>query len=171
MTSIAVSFRDGTEEDHENFVGVESEITVNTTKKTVVVHDGITPGGSTLASEVYVDNKFVVTPNLFLQPVMGVSYSDCTLVGDGGLDVTLPIGSRFLVRSQTEPTENGVYITGEGSWLRASDFVDDAHLLNGMLVVNTSEQDGLNVNVFIMTFSGEYVVGTTELSFTQLRFI
>ncbi len=40
-----VQFRRGTTAQHSTFVGAPGELTVDTDKKTVVVHDGITPGG------------------------------------------------------------------------------------------------------------------------------
>jgi hypothetical protein len=50
MTTV-VKRRGGTTTEHETFVGASREITVDTEKKTVVVHDGITPGGFPLARE------------------------------------------------------------------------------------------------------------------------
>lgn len=47
--SIAVVRRKGTTAEHAAFTGLEGEITIDTTKKTVVVHDGITVGGIPLA--------------------------------------------------------------------------------------------------------------------------
>lgn len=40
-----VQFRRGTTSQHTTFVGAPGELTVDTDKKTVVVHDGVTPGG------------------------------------------------------------------------------------------------------------------------------
>lgn len=40
-----VQFRRGTTAEHATFVGAVGEITVDTTLKTVRVHDGVTPGG------------------------------------------------------------------------------------------------------------------------------
>lgn len=40
-----VQFRRGTTAQHSTFVGAPGELTVDTDKKTVVVHDGVTPGG------------------------------------------------------------------------------------------------------------------------------
>lgn len=40
-----IQFRRGTTAEHATFVGAPGELTIDTTKKTVVVHDGITPGG------------------------------------------------------------------------------------------------------------------------------
>lgn len=44
-----VQFRRGSTLDHESFTGVEGEVTVDTDKKTLVVHDGETVGGFPLA--------------------------------------------------------------------------------------------------------------------------
>ncbi|MHA1540012.1 MAG: hypothetical protein ACTSXQ_06025 [Alphaproteobacteria bacterium] len=43
--------RGGSTSDHETFVGADREITIDTSKKTLVVHDGATEGGSPLARE------------------------------------------------------------------------------------------------------------------------
>lgn len=46
-----VQVRRGTTSDHESFTGAPGEITVDTDKNTVVVHDGTTVGGFPLALE------------------------------------------------------------------------------------------------------------------------
>lgn len=46
-----VNRRRGTSDQHAEFVGAAGELTVDTTKNTVVVHDGQTPGGHPLAKE------------------------------------------------------------------------------------------------------------------------
>jgi hypothetical protein len=46
-----VQFRRGTTAQHQTFIGAEGEITVDTDKKTAVVHDGIQPGGHEMASK------------------------------------------------------------------------------------------------------------------------
>ncbi len=43
--SISVQRRRGTTEEHENFAGALGEVTVDTDKNTLVVHDGETEGG------------------------------------------------------------------------------------------------------------------------------
>jgi hypothetical protein len=42
--------RRGTTAEHSTFTGLVGEITVDTDKDTVVVHDGVTPGGKPLDS-------------------------------------------------------------------------------------------------------------------------
>lgn len=43
--------RGGTTAEHAAFTGADREVTVDTTKKTLVVHDNTTPGGIPLARE------------------------------------------------------------------------------------------------------------------------
>jgi hypothetical protein len=40
-----IRFRRGTSAEHSSFTGAEGEITVNTTKDTIVLHDGVQAGG------------------------------------------------------------------------------------------------------------------------------
>lgn len=47
----AIQRRRGTTVGHSTFTGLLGEITVDTDKKTVVVHDGVTAGGNALATE------------------------------------------------------------------------------------------------------------------------
>lgn len=45
----ALQLRRGTTAQHSTFTGAQGEVTVDTDKKTAVVHDGVTPGGYPLA--------------------------------------------------------------------------------------------------------------------------
>ena len=49
--SFAFQRRRGTTAEHSTFTGLLAELTVDTDKKTVVVHDGTTAGGIPLAKE------------------------------------------------------------------------------------------------------------------------
>lgn len=46
-----IQMRRGTADEHSNFTGAIGEITVDTTKNTIRVHDGKTAGGTALAKE------------------------------------------------------------------------------------------------------------------------
>lgn len=50
-----IQFRRGTADEHATFTGAEGEITVDTTNKTIRVHDGTTPGGTMLARQSALD--------------------------------------------------------------------------------------------------------------------
>ncbi len=47
--SRAIQIRRGSADEHENFIGLEAEVTYDTTNKTLRVHDGMTPGGIAMA--------------------------------------------------------------------------------------------------------------------------
>ena len=49
MPAFAIQLRRGTTSQHSTFTGLEGEITVDTTKDTLVVHDGVTAEGYPLA--------------------------------------------------------------------------------------------------------------------------
>jgi hypothetical protein len=49
MPAFALQLRRGTTAEHSTFTGLVGEITVDTTKDTIVVHDGSTVGGIPLA--------------------------------------------------------------------------------------------------------------------------
>ena len=46
-----LQLRGGTTTEHNSFTGLTREVTVDTTKKTLVVHDGTTTGGKPLMRE------------------------------------------------------------------------------------------------------------------------
>jgi hypothetical protein len=48
-SSFAIQLRRGTTAEHSTFTGLVGEITVDTTKDTLVVHDGAVAGGYPLA--------------------------------------------------------------------------------------------------------------------------
>ena len=47
--AIQIQLRQGTTTEHNTFTGAVGEVTVDTTKDTLVVHDGVTAGGTVLA--------------------------------------------------------------------------------------------------------------------------
>lgn len=51
MPAFAMQLRRGTTGEHSTFTGLVGEVTIDTTKDTVVVHDGVTAGGIPLAKE------------------------------------------------------------------------------------------------------------------------
>ena len=125
-----VQRRRGTTTQHANFTGAKGEITIDTTKDTVVVHDGVTAGGHPLAKSVDVDG---LTPadigaataaqgalaDSALQ-VVDLSYTPATrTIGNtGGLDAVLPLfGSTAagLVPSAVGAASTDV-LRADGTW-------------------------------------------------------
>lgn len=57
MSNIQVQIRRGTTAQHSTFTGAEGELTFNTSKKSLVIHDGTTAGGISLARGSYINVK------------------------------------------------------------------------------------------------------------------
>jgi hypothetical protein len=55
--------RGGTTAQHSTFTGAEREVTIDTTKDTLVVHDGVTVGGKPLAIKAEVDTAINLKQN------------------------------------------------------------------------------------------------------------
>ena len=88
--------------------------------------------------------------------------SNITLSGEQVIDsISCVEGDRVMVRNQTDPTENAIYVVNIGTWLRASDFNDTQDVINGMLVLDA------NANaVYRVEISGSYNPGVTPVTFT-----
>ena len=84
-----LQLRRGTTTQHATFTVAEGEVTVNTTKDTVVVHDGATAGGFELvsiAATQTLTNKTLTSPTL-TTPVLGTPSSG-TLTSCSGLPIS-----------------------------------------------------------------------------------
>jgi hypothetical protein len=99
--AIQVKFRRGSAGQHGSFTGANGEITVDTTNKTLRVHDGVTVGGTRLAkfSEIATANLLSVTTNVVPQSNVTLDLGTSTkrwrslyLAGNtiflGGLNIT-----------------------------------------------------------------------------------
>jgi hypothetical protein len=91
-----VRLRRGTTAQHATFTGADGEVTFDTTKKSLVLHDGVTPGGKPVEGWVKLDpggplvvqtvsGVLSLTGGNFLQPalsVVGQAYlNNATVVG------------------------------------------------------------------------------------------
>jgi hypothetical protein len=85
--SVQLQLRRGTTGLHSTFTGAPGEITVDTTKNTAVVHDGVTAGGYALAKENNAQLTGVTT--VFDLSITGEIQSD--LIPD--VDITRDLGS------------------------------------------------------------------------------
>ena len=75
-------------------------------------------------------------------------------------------GDRVLLKNQTLPAENGIYIAGVGAWARSTDADADAEVTQGMSALIS---EGLNNarKIYVLTTGDPIVVGTTALVFAQ----
>lgn len=108
-----LQLRRGTTSEHSTFTGAAGEVTVDTTKDTLVVHDGSLAGGYPLAKESYVDTAI---SNL----VGGASAAFDTLkeIQDAmATDAELAAAiAALVIGNATQTITAGSYLTGGGSF-------------------------------------------------------
>lgn len=90
--STEVRHRRGTTVQHSTFTGADGEITVDTTKKVAVVHDGVTAGGTPLAKESALSGKAVSGANSDITSLSGLTTA--LSVAQGGTGAISALAAR-----------------------------------------------------------------------------
>jgi hypothetical protein len=72
--AIQVKFRRGSAGQHGSFTGANGEITVDTTNKTLRVHDGVTVGGTRLAKLSDINNVNLANVSSHVLPSANITY-------------------------------------------------------------------------------------------------
>jgi hypothetical protein len=72
--AIQVKFRRGSSGQHNSFTGANGEITVDTTNKTLRVHDGVTVGGTRLATYAEAQPVNLTSLSSHLLPSANITY-------------------------------------------------------------------------------------------------
>lgn len=164
---IQVQLRGGTTEDHNEFVGANKEITVDTTKHTVVVHDGNKKGGYPLVQEAEVDRRINNALEQF-RPDTGdveVDLSKCVQKGNNEGILLKTINSyRGLITENNNDTDfirstkSGFLpysasnsSIGSSAWRFAQSFINK---------MNTSE---INIGDGKLTYEGEQLVSSAPI--------
>ncbi len=86
--------------------------------------------------------------------------------------LTLVAGNRVLVKAQSTPAQNGIYVvgtvtTGTAPWTRATDMAAASTAVNGMLFVVDAGTLGANT-IHKLTNAGTITVATTGLTFETI---
>jgi len=107
-------------------------------------------------------------------PCIAASTANLTLSGeqtvDGialvGVSLSQPIENRCLVKNQTDPIENGIYVVATGTWQRAVDWDGKQDIVEGTMVrVNrgTTNSD----TYWRVSTTGDIEVGVTSVALVQ----
>lgn len=79
--------------------------------------------------------------------------------------VALAAGNRVLVKSQTDPTTNGLYNASTGPWTRTVDFTNNGDVADGMQVFVAQGATQGNASYTLLT-PDPITLGTTALTFS-----
>lgn len=116
-----------------------------------------------LATKQYVDN---VAQGLNVKTaVMVATTGNITLSGEQTIDGVLTSSSRVLVKNQSAPAQNGIYVSASGAWTRSV----DANTWNELISAFTFVQDGTTQadTGWVCTINAGGTLGTTPVTWTQ----
>jgi hypothetical protein len=98
-------------------------------------------------------------------PVVNATTANVSLTGEQTIDGILTSASRILVKDQTAPAENGIYVTAAGAWARATDMDTWAEVVSSAVQVSTgSTQSDTSWNC---TSDAGGTLNTTAITFVQ----
>jgi len=161
--AIEVKFRRGTTTQHNSFTGANGEITVDTTIKTLRVHDGVTVGGMRLAkfSELASANLLSVTTNIV--PQANITY-DLGTSTKRWRDLYLSGNTIYLGSVQIKASGNGViqFVANNGNFvpIQAESVVVSSN-------TPSSFQNLTITNLVLNNVLGTQYGGTGKTSLTQ----
>ena len=119
-------------------------------------------GASAAVAESASGNPYIGTPG---GPVRNATTANITLSGEQTIDGVLTSASRILVKDQTAPAENGIYVTAAGAWARATDMDAAGEFLRKSVYVTGGT---VNAGRTFGCASTVVTVGTDAVSFTLL---
>jgi hypothetical protein len=102
-------------------------------------------------------------------PVRAATTANTTLSGEQTIDgVAIVTNDRVLVKDQTTPSENGIYVADTGPWRRSADFAKTRDVMKGTQVFVAGGTVGAGVSYFLST-DDPISVGTDTIAFTEIR--
>lgn len=123
-----------------------------------------------LATRSYVDAKVLEELNKLdsKQSVLVATTANIALAGLQTIDgVAVPAGARVLVKNQTVPKDNGIYLAAAAVWTRAPDADTNAEVTSALLT--SVEQGATQADTrWQLITDGLIVVGTTALTFQNV---
>lgn len=119
-----------------------------------------------IANKQYVDQ---IAAGLSVKaPVLVATTANITLSGLISVDgVTVAAGDRVLVKNQTAPAENGIYVAASGAWSRATDMATWAQVPGAFCFV----QEGVSQadNGYVCTSDPSGTINVTPITWVQFN--
>lgn len=115
-------------------------------------------------TKAYVDN-FINATSWKTAVLVASTGSNLTLSGEQTIDGVLTSASRILVKDQSSPAQNGIYVTAAGAWSRSIDMSTWAEVPAAAVFV---ESGTVNADLgFVCTAQPGGTLGTTAINFVQ----
>jgi hypothetical protein len=103
----------------------------------------------------------------FKQPVKISTGANNSLSGEAAIGTTNVVsGDRVLVRAQTLPEQNGIYVVSTGAWTRADDADTAAELAGAIVAIQLGDNRG--GTLWTTNFKASDTLGTTAMNWYQV---
>lgn len=168
--STAIQRRGGTTAQHASFTGLAREITIDTDKNTVVVHDGSTAGGFPLATEASIHSLFCKKEPLkvaWTKTGNGTAETQTDIyVEVDGLILTIDSGTSINMPTLAAGTDYAIWVAPDGT-LEADTSFTTPPTANGRRIGGFHYAPGGNATG---TSGGNSTAQINEYSFHDLKF-
>lgn len=159
--AVQIQYRRGTAAENDAFTGANAEITVDSTNGTLRIHDGITPGGSNLATVGYVTSSVAAVSAITngTSSVAVISSGGNIRSNVAGSTITLLTSAGMAVTGVTTVSGNAnVGNLGTAGLVVATGNVTGGNLITAGLVSATGNITGGNLN------TGAQVIATGNIT-------
>lgn len=130
---------------------------------------GTPSAGTDVTNKAYVDGLIANLNSVFTakDSVIAATTANVALTGAQTIDgIALTSGQRVLVKNQTAPAENGIYLVAVGAWTRTTDFDLWDEIPGGLVPV---EQGTVNADsVWLSTANSGGTLGTTAITWQTI---
>lgn len=154
-----VQFRRGTTSQHGSFTGAVGEITVDTDKDTVVVHDGSQAGGFALPS-LKTAQEFTKTQNFNATTLT----DEATITWDASANqvTSVTLTNNRTLAAATNQVDGGVYVLSvvqDGTGSRTLSFNSNYKFTGGSAPTLTTGANARDVIVFLSNGTNMFEIG------------
>ena len=157
--STQIQFRRGTTSEHSSFTGAVGEVTVDTTKDTMVVHDNSQAGGYAMAN-LKTAQEFTATQNFNATTLTDASTISWDASANQVTSVTL--GGNRTLGAASNQIDGGVYVISiiqDGAGSRTVTFNSNYKFVNGTAPTLSTAANARDVLVFVSNGTNMFEIG------------
>mgnify|MGYP001270542235 CR=1 FL=1 len=154
-----IQFRRGTTSEHSSFTGAVGEVTVDTDKDTMVVHDNSQAGGYAMAN-LKTAQEFTATQNFNATTLTDASTISWDASANQVTSVTL--GGNRTLGAASNQIDGGVYVISiiqDGTGSRTVTFNSNYKFVGGSAPTLTTDASARDVLVFVSNGTNMFEIG------------